>query len=59
MRIADCELRIVLAWATVLARREHGDSLAAIALDLEMKPETVKTYVKLARKALKGTDENP
>ncbi|MBD2458950.1 hypothetical protein H6G80_33480 [Nostoc sp. FACHB-87] len=51
--------RIAVTWATVLARREHGDSLAAIALDLEMKPETVKTYVKLARKALKGTDENP
>lgn len=49
--------RIAVTWATVLARREHGGSLAAIALDLEMKPETVKTYVKLARKALKGTDE--
>ncbi|BBD63088.1 hypothetical protein NIES2109_59380 (plasmid) [Nostoc sp. HK-01] len=46
--------RIAVTWATVLARREHGDSLAAIAQDLEMKPETVKTYVKLARKALKG-----
>ncbi|MBD2491800.1 CRISPR-associated endoribonuclease Cas6 [Aulosira sp. FACHB-615] len=45
--------RIASTWATVLARREHGDSLAAIATDLEMKPETVKTYVKLARKALK------
>ncbi|BBD63231.1 hypothetical protein NIES2109_60810 (plasmid) [Nostoc sp. HK-01] len=49
--------RIASTWATVLARREHGDSLAAIALDLGMKPETVKTYVKLARKALKGTNE--
>ncbi|MBW4566184.1 MAG: CRISPR system precrRNA processing endoribonuclease RAMP protein Cas6 [Mojavia pulchra JT2-VF2] len=49
--------RIASTWATVLARREHGDSLGAIALDLEMKLETVKTYVKLARKALKGTDE--
>ncbi|MBD2496684.1 CRISPR-associated endoribonuclease Cas6 [Nostoc sp. FACHB-280] len=45
--------RIAVTWATVLARREHGDSLGAIATDLEMKPETVKTYVKLARKALK------
>ncbi|MDZ7950616.1 CRISPR-associated endoribonuclease Cas6 [Nostoc sp. DedQUE09] len=45
--------KIAVTWATILARREHGDSLAAIALDLEMKPETVKTYVKLARKALK------
>ncbi|MBD2452134.1 sigma-70 family RNA polymerase sigma factor, partial [Nostoc sp. FACHB-152] len=45
--------RIAVTWATILARREHGETLAAIALDLEMKPETVKTYVKLARKALK------
>ncbi|MBD2435605.1 CRISPR-associated endoribonuclease Cas6 [Nostoc sp. FACHB-110] len=46
--------KIASTWATILARREHGDSLAAIALDLQMKPDTVKTYVKLARKALKG-----
>ncbi|MBW4566182.1 MAG: hypothetical protein KME32_34940 [Mojavia pulchra JT2-VF2] len=45
--------RIASTWATVLARREHGDSLGALALDLKMKTETVKTYVKLARKALK------
>ncbi|BAY20116.1 hypothetical protein NIES21_59860 (plasmid) [Anabaenopsis circularis NIES-21] len=48
--------RIAVTWATVLARREHGESLGAIAQDLQMKPETVKTYVKLARKALKGTE---
>lgn len=40
-------------WATVLARREMGESLQAIANDLNMPPLTVKTYVKLARKALK------
>ena len=49
--------RIAVTWATILARREHGETLAAIAFDLEMNRETVKTYVKLARKALKGTDE--
>jgi CRISPR-associated endoribonuclease Cas6 len=40
-------------WATILARRELGESLQAIAQDLDMRYETVKTYVKLARKALK------
>ena len=40
-------------WATILARRELGESLQAIAADLEMPYETVKTYAKLARKALK------
>uniref|UniRef100_B8HZK9 CRISPR-associated protein Cas6 n=1 Tax=Cyanothece sp. (strain PCC 7425 / ATCC 29141) TaxID=395961 RepID=B8HZK9_CYAP4 len=39
-------------WATILARRELGESLEQIAADLEMNYETVKTYVKLARKAL-------
>jgi len=39
-------------WATILARREMGESLQDIATDLEMPYETVKTYVKLARKAL-------
>jgi CRISPR-associated endoribonuclease Cas6 len=40
-------------WAIILARRELGESLQAIADDLEMPYETVKTYAKLARKALK------
>ena len=39
-------------WATILARRELGESLQDIAEDLEMRYETVKTYAKLARKAL-------
>ncbi|MBD1930138.1 CRISPR-associated endoribonuclease Cas6 [Trichocoleus sp. FACHB-90] len=43
---------IAETWATILARREWGESLKAIALDLEMRPETVKTYAKLARRAL-------
>jgi len=39
-------------WATILARRELGESLQAIAMDLEMNYETVKTYIKLARRQL-------
>jgi CRISPR-associated endoribonuclease Cas6 len=39
-------------WATILARREIGESLQAIAADLTMPYETVKTYAKLARRAL-------
>ncbi len=43
---------IAETWATILARRELGESLMAIATDLEMRYETVKTYAKLARRAL-------
>lgn len=43
---------IAETWATILARRELGESLEAIASDLEMPYQTVKTYVKLARRAL-------
>ncbi|NJP11148.1 MAG: CRISPR-associated endoribonuclease Cas6 [Leptolyngbyaceae cyanobacterium RU_5_1] len=39
-------------WATILARRDLGESLQDIAQDLEMPYETVKTYAKLARRAL-------
>ncbi|MFN6498787.1 MAG: CRISPR-associated endoribonuclease Cas6 [Nostoc sp. DedQUE01] len=45
--------KIAVTWATILARRDNGESLQTIAQDLQMKSETVKTYVKLARKALK------
>jgi CRISPR-associated endoribonuclease Cas6 len=45
--ISVCETR-----ATILARREMGESLQDIAKDLKMPYETVKTYAKLARKAL-------
>ncbi|ARV60586.1 CRISPR-associated endoribonuclease Cas6 [Nostocales cyanobacterium HT-58-2] len=41
-------------WATILARREMGESLQVVAQELEMPYETVKTYVKLARRALKN-----
>ena len=40
-------------WAKVLARRETGESLSTIAEDLNIPYQTVKTYVKLARRALK------
>ncbi|MEW5860771.1 MAG: CRISPR-associated endoribonuclease Cas6 [Cyanobacteriota bacterium] len=43
---------IAETWATILARRELGESLQAIATDMEMRYETVKTYAKLARQAL-------
>jgi CRISPR-associated endoribonuclease Cas6 len=48
----DRATQIAETWATILARRELGESLQAIAQDLAMPYETVKTYVKLARKAL-------
>lgn len=41
-------------WATILARRELGESLQAIAEDMAMPYETVKTYVKLARRAIQA-----
>jgi len=46
--------KIAATWATILARREMGESLQTIAQDLEMPYDTVKTYAKLARRALKG-----
>lgn len=45
--------KIAATWATILARREIGESLQVIAQDLEMPDTTAKTYVKLARRALK------
>jgi CRISPR-associated endoribonuclease Cas6 len=47
---------IATKWATILARREMGESLQVVAQDLGMPYETVKTYVKLARRALKQED---
>jgi CRISPR-associated endoribonuclease Cas6 len=52
----DRARNIAETWATILARREMGESLLAIAQDLEMPYETVKTYVKLARRSLKNQD---
>ena len=49
---------IAETWATILARRELGESLIAIATDLEMRYETVKTYAKLARQALTQSQEH-
>ncbi|MBW4615242.1 MAG: CRISPR-associated endoribonuclease Cas6 [Desmonostoc vinosum HA7617-LM4] len=46
--------KIASTWATILARREMGESLQMIAQDLEMPYTTVKTYAKLARRALRG-----
>ena len=40
-------------WATILARREWGESVSAIADDLEMRYDTTKTYLKLARRMLR------
>jgi CRISPR-associated endoribonuclease Cas6 len=44
-------------WATILARREQGDDLSAIAQDMELPYETAKTYSKLARKAMKAAND--
>lgn len=49
---------IATTWATILARREFGEAVPAIAKDLEMPYETVKTYVKLARRALRNAEVN-
>jgi CRISPR-associated endoribonuclease Cas6 len=46
--------KIASTWATILARREMGESLQVISQDLEMPYATVKTYVKLARRALRA-----
>ena len=45
-------------WATILARREQGDGLRAIASDMDIPYETAKTYSKLARRALKDSKAN-
>lgn len=45
-------------WATILARREGGESLQQIAADLEMPYETVKTYAKLARRSLQSGSQD-
>jgi CRISPR-associated endoribonuclease Cas6 len=39
--------------ATILARRELGESLQDIATDLDLTYETVKTYAKFARRSLR------
>lgn len=49
----DRAVEVASTWATILARREMGESLQVVAADLQMPYETVKTYAKLARRALK------
>lgn len=49
----DRALQVAETRATILARREFGESLQDIAADLDLPYETVKTYAKLARKAVK------
>ncbi len=40
-------------WATILARREWGESVTAIAEDIGMRYDTAKSYLKLARRTLR------
>jgi CRISPR-associated endoribonuclease Cas6 len=53
----DRATKIAETWAMVLARRELGESLQAIAVDLEIPYETAKTYSKLARRALRDAGD--
>ena len=39
-------------WANIIAHQESGDSLKAIAADLNLPYETVKKYAQLARKQM-------
>jgi CRISPR-associated endoribonuclease Cas6 len=52
----DRAFKVCQTQATILARQEEGDSLKAIASDLEMPYETVKTYAKRARCTLKSDE---
>jgi CRISPR-associated endoribonuclease Cas6 len=49
---------IATKWATILARREMGESLQVIAQDMGIPYETVKTYAKLARRALVNNSDS-
>jgi CRISPR-associated endoribonuclease Cas6 len=49
---------IAAKWATILARREMGESLQVIAQDMGIPYETVKTYAKLARRALVNNSDS-
>ncbi|MFN8976228.1 MAG: CRISPR-associated endoribonuclease Cas6, partial [Pseudanabaena sp.] len=46
-------------WATILARRELGESLTDIAIDLDLPYETAKGYVKRDRKTLDNIKSVP
>jgi CRISPR-associated endoribonuclease Cas6 len=54
----DRAIEIASKWATILARREMGESLQVIASDMGIPYETVKTYVKLSRRSLKNQDSD-
>jgi|JI7StandDraft_1071085.scaffolds.fasta_scaffold482260_2 DNA-directed RNA polymerase specialized sigma24 family protein len=43
---------MVTVWATILASYELGESLKAIAIDLDMPYETVRKYAQTVRKAI-------
>jgi CRISPR-associated endoribonuclease Cas6 len=45
-------------WATIVARRETGESISAIAADLDMNPETVKKYNTLAQRTLRALESS-
>jgi len=46
-------------WATIIARRELGESLKVIAIDLDMPYETVRKYAQAARKAIGVLEKAP
>jgi CRISPR-associated endoribonuclease Cas6 len=50
----DRALKICQAQAQIVARRELGESLQAIAVDLDLSYETARTYSKRAKKLLQG-----
>jgi CRISPR-associated endoribonuclease Cas6 len=50
-------LKVCQTKATILARRERGESLTAIASDLEMPYNTVKSYLKLARRVIRNNPQ--
>lgn len=52
----DRTTQVAETWATILARRELGESLQDIAADLEMSYETVKSYAKRARQQLREAE---
>jgi CRISPR-associated endoribonuclease Cas6 len=52
----DRAFNVCQTQATILARQEGRESLKAIAFDLEMPYETVKTYAKRARCTLKSDE---
>lgn len=54
----DRARNIAKIWATILARREAGETVADLAKDLGMPHGTVKTYLKLARRAIREHNQN-